>query len=477
MGGRARRDARRRGPRRLRADRARSGAGRLPRPRRAHQPAALVGRHPDRLRPRPARPARRRRGRAGRGGDGGGAGRPHRGVSRRACTRTVGSSGSWTRRASTRPPSAPGLGFARPPAGPWDRAIGLGSTTHITAVDGDGRCASVTCSNGTGSGLIVPGTGVHVNNMLGEEDLNPLGFHTLPAGRRVPSMMSPTVRAPRGRARGWGSAAAARTGSAPRSCRRSSGWSPTGWRPQQAVEAPRVHFEAGAVQAEPGIDRGPGAARGARVHGRPLGGAEPVLRRRARRVQRTPRPGSSAAAATRGGAGRSRSSSSTPRASPSRARSSIVCERREVRAMAKALLIIDFQNDFTSGGALEVPGGDEIAEPVKTAGRAHRPGLRHPGLASARPRLVRDPGRPVAGPLRAGHARRRVSPGDGRGSTSTRSSTSAADARTRATRASRSPTWRRSSATTTWTRCTSAAWPPTTACGRRRSTPAARGST
>jgi nicotinamidase/pyrazinamidase len=30
-----------------------------------------------------------------------------------------------------------------------------------------------------------------------------------------------------------------------------------------------------------------------------------------------------------------------------------------------ALLIIDFQNDFTSGGALEVPGGDEIAEPIK----------------------------------------------------------------------------------------------------------------
>jgi nicotinamidase/pyrazinamidase len=30
--------------------------------------------------------------------------------------------------------------------------------------------------------------------------------------------------------------------------------------------------------------------------------------------------------------------------------------------MAEALLIIDFQNDFTSGGALEVAGGDEIAE-------------------------------------------------------------------------------------------------------------------
>ena len=69
----------------------------------------------------------------------------------------------------------------------------LGSTTHITAVDGDGICASVTCSNGTGSGLIVPGTGVHVNNMLGEQDLNPLGFHRHEAGRRLPSMMSPTV--------------------------------------------------------------------------------------------------------------------------------------------------------------------------------------------------------------------------------------------------------------------------------------------
>jgi nicotinamidase/pyrazinamidase len=33
--------------------------------------------------------------------------------------------------------------------------------------------------------------------------------------------------------------------------------------------------------------------------------------------------------------------------------------------MSRALLIIDFQNDFTSGGALAVPGGDEIAEPIK----------------------------------------------------------------------------------------------------------------
>jgi nicotinamidase/pyrazinamidase len=33
--------------------------------------------------------------------------------------------------------------------------------------------------------------------------------------------------------------------------------------------------------------------------------------------------------------------------------------------VSRALLIIDFQNDFTSGGALAVEGGDEIAEPVR----------------------------------------------------------------------------------------------------------------
>ena len=37
--------------------------------------------------------------------------------------------------------------------------------------------------------------------------------------------------------------------------------------------------------------------------------------------------------------------------------------------MSRALLIIDFQNDFTSGGALEVPGGDEIAKPVQRLAR------------------------------------------------------------------------------------------------------------
>jgi len=143
----------------------------------------------------------------------------------------------------------------------------LGSTTHITAIDGDGTCAAVTCSNGTGSGLVVPGTGVHVNNMLGEQDLNPLGFHQHPPGRRVPSMMSPTVILRDGELEaGLGSAGSNRIRSAVlQTIVRLVG---DGCDITEAVNAPRVHFEAGAVQAEPGVDEaalGRLAARGYEV--------------------------------------------------------------------------------------------------------------------------------------------------------------------------------------------------------------------
>jgi gamma-glutamyltranspeptidase/glutathione hydrolase len=66
-------------------------------------------------------------------------------------------------------------------------------TTHISVVDADGMVASLTTSNGSGSGVVQPATGIHLNNMLGEEDLNPGGFHSLPAGMRMGSMMAPTI--------------------------------------------------------------------------------------------------------------------------------------------------------------------------------------------------------------------------------------------------------------------------------------------
>lgn len=68
-----------------------------------------------------------------------------------------------------------------------------GSTTHISIVDKFGNAASVTTSNGEGSGYMIPGTGIMVNNMLGEEDLNPQGFHQWPENVRISSMMAPTL--------------------------------------------------------------------------------------------------------------------------------------------------------------------------------------------------------------------------------------------------------------------------------------------
>jgi gamma-glutamyltranspeptidase/glutathione hydrolase len=129
----------------------------------------------------------------------------------------------------------------------------LGSTTHIAVMDAAGSCASVTCSNGSGSGVLVPGTGVILNNMLGEEDLNPFGFHRIPPGRRVPSMMAPTVVLRDGEiVLGLGSAGSNRIRSAilQTVVRGLEQRLPVA----AAVAAPRLHFEAGIVQAEPGID-------------------------------------------------------------------------------------------------------------------------------------------------------------------------------------------------------------------------------
>ncbi|MEC4802670.1 MAG: gamma-glutamyltransferase [Jaaginema sp. PMC 1079.18] len=69
----------------------------------------------------------------------------------------------------------------------------FGSTTHISVIDKEGNAASVTTSNGEGSSYVVPGTGIMLNNMLGEADLNPGGFHRWPGDRRLSSMMSPTI--------------------------------------------------------------------------------------------------------------------------------------------------------------------------------------------------------------------------------------------------------------------------------------------
>jgi gamma-glutamyltranspeptidase / glutathione hydrolase len=131
----------------------------------------------------------------------------------------------------------------------------LGSTTHISVIDADGCACSVTSTNGEGSGVVVPGTGIHLNNVMGEADLNPLGWHRHPAGRRMPSMMAPTVGLRAGEVElVLGSAGSNRIRSA--LLQTIVGVVDHGLDAEAAVRAPRVHFEDGTVFAEPGIELG-----------------------------------------------------------------------------------------------------------------------------------------------------------------------------------------------------------------------------
>jgi gamma-glutamyltranspeptidase/glutathione hydrolase len=67
------------------------------------------------------------------------------------------------------------------------------STAHVSAVDSDGTACAITASSGYGSGATVPGTGMMLNNCLGEPELNRLGLHALAPGTRLASNMAPSV--------------------------------------------------------------------------------------------------------------------------------------------------------------------------------------------------------------------------------------------------------------------------------------------
>jgi gamma-glutamyltranspeptidase/glutathione hydrolase len=94
---------------------------------------------------------------------------------------------------------------------------------------------------------------MHINNVMGEQDLNPLGFHLHPAGRRMPSMMAPSVVMRDGEVElVLGSAGSNRIRSA--LLQTIIGVVDHDMPVREAVAAPRVHFEDGVVFAEPGID-------------------------------------------------------------------------------------------------------------------------------------------------------------------------------------------------------------------------------
>ena len=130
------------------------------------------------------------------------------------------------------------------------RGAGVGGTTHISVVDDDGNVAALSSSLGSGSGVVVPGTGIHLNNMLGEADLAVADAHP---GERLTSMMAPSLVLRDGAPRlVVGSAGSNRLrGAILQVVHNVIG---RGMSVREAVDAPRVHWEDGVTHAEPGAD-------------------------------------------------------------------------------------------------------------------------------------------------------------------------------------------------------------------------------
>jgi gamma-glutamyltranspeptidase / glutathione hydrolase len=125
------------------------------------------------------------------------------------------------------------------------RTEALGGTTHISAVDRNGDAASLSCSLGSSGGVVVPGTGLQLNNMLGETHL--VGEE--PPGARMMSLMAPSLLLRDGVPRlVVGSAGSTRLHGA--ILQVVANVTARGLDVEEAVDAPRLHFEKGVVHCE-----------------------------------------------------------------------------------------------------------------------------------------------------------------------------------------------------------------------------------
>jgi gamma-glutamyltranspeptidase/glutathione hydrolase len=126
-------------------------------------------------------------------------------------------------------------------------------TTHISVIDAQGNVAALSVSNGEGSGCVAPGTGIMLNNMLGEQDLNPAGFHCWPVNSRMTSMMAPTlINYPDGRLVALGSGGSNRIRSA--ILQVVSNLVDFAMDAEEAVIAPRMHLEDSHLSVEGGFE-------------------------------------------------------------------------------------------------------------------------------------------------------------------------------------------------------------------------------
>lgn len=127
-----------------------------------------------------------------------------------------------------------------------------GQTAHISVIDESGLGIGITSSPGESAGYLVPGLGMPMNNMMGEDDLHPQGFHALKPGTRLSTMMAPSVlEIGDGKKKGlfvFGSGGSVRIRTAMSQFVHLAGDRGMGLR--EAVDYPRVHFEAGKLMLE-----------------------------------------------------------------------------------------------------------------------------------------------------------------------------------------------------------------------------------
>jgi gamma-glutamyltranspeptidase / glutathione hydrolase len=144
---------------------------------------------------------------------------------------------------------------------PVTRPRSVRGTTHVSICDGEGNLAAMTTSNGSCSGVMLGDTGVMANNIMGEEDLNPHlraqggegaeAQHPTP-GVRVGSMMSPSILSAAGRppvVLGSGGSERIRTAMT----QVVVDLVDHGMTLEEAVTAPRIHWDGRTVQVEPGF--------------------------------------------------------------------------------------------------------------------------------------------------------------------------------------------------------------------------------
>ena len=170
------------------------------------------------------------------------------------------------------------------------RCAAPSSTAHISAVDDEGTACAITMSSGYGAGLCIPGTGILLNNCLGEAELNRHGLHAVPPGTRLASNMAPTTgRTADGRSLAIGSPGADRITTAlmlvlGQGCLHGADL-------QHAIDRPRLHLRFGDDGYHRGVRARPrprGRRRGQRAARPRVPRAAHVLRRRRRRPARTP---------------------------------------------------------------------------------------------------------------------------------------------------------------------------------------------